>query len=95
MSITRMLLSSFVLLAAACARPAAVSGDPEYAIAPDRAADSLLVDVQDLDSTIQVEMRYHTANNFTSGPSAPGRLTSWTTATSPGGAATTWAWRST
>ena len=68
MSMTRTLTLGLVLLCAACARPAAVPQDPEYAIAPDRAADSLLVDVQELDSTIQVEMRYQTANNFTGAP---------------------------
>ena len=57
-----------MLLGAACARPAAAPQDAGYVIAPDRAADSLLVDVQSLDSTIQVEMRYHTANNFTGAP---------------------------
>jgi D-alanyl-D-alanine dipeptidase len=68
MSIIRTLALGLVLLAAACSRPIAVPQDPEYAIAPDRAADSLLVDVQELDSTIQVEMRYHTASNFTGAP---------------------------
>ncbi len=57
-----------LLLGAGCARPAAVPQDPGYVIAPDRAADSLLVDVQTLDSTIGVEMRYFTANNFTGAP---------------------------
>ena len=53
---------------ASCARPAAAPAEGDYAIAPDAAADSLLVDVQSLDSTIQVEMRYHTADNFTGAP---------------------------
>lgn len=40
----------------------------ETAIAPDAAADSLLTDVQTLDSDIIVEMRYATPNNFMGAP---------------------------
>jgi D-alanyl-D-alanine dipeptidase len=57
-----------LLLTTACARPSAAPPDSPYAIAPDEAADSLLVDVESVDPTIQVEMRYHTANNFTAAP---------------------------
>ncbi|HEX6644553.1 MAG TPA: M15 family metallopeptidase [Gemmatimonadales bacterium] len=52
---------------AACSRATAPVDTP-YTIAPDAAADSLLVDVRSVDSTIQVEMRYRTANNFTGAP---------------------------
>ena len=62
------------LLTIACAQ-ATSSVDPappintvEEAIAPDRAADSLLVDVQALEPAIVVDMRYATANNFTGAP---------------------------
>jgi zinc D-Ala-D-Ala dipeptidase len=40
----------------------------ETAIAPDAAADTLLADVQSLDPTIAVELRYATSNNFTGAP---------------------------
>lgn len=40
----------------------------DFAIAPAAAAESLLVDVRSADSTIQVEMRYATADNFTGAP---------------------------
>ena len=64
-----------VVLAAAC-MPATqgpvVVPEPintvEADIAPDRAADSLLVDVRTIEPTIVVEMRYATANNFTGAP---------------------------
>jgi D-alanyl-D-alanine dipeptidase len=45
----------------------------ETAIAPDALADSLLTDVQALDTSIVVEMRYATPNNFTGAP-LPGYL---------------------
>ena len=41
---------------------------PPLPIAPDAVADSLLVDVRAIDSTIQVDLRYATANNFTGAP---------------------------
>ena len=44
---------------------------PELPVAPNVAADSLLVDVQSLDSTIRVDARYAGSNNFT-GASLPG-----------------------
>ncbi len=43
----------------------------ERAVAEDRAADSLLVDLNVLDSSFIIDMRYTTANNFT-GASLPG-----------------------
>ena len=65
----------FALLLA-CAPPPANAPAPvappvntaETAVAPDAVADSLLTEVQTLDSTIVVEMRYATPNNFTSAP---------------------------
>jgi D-alanyl-D-alanine dipeptidase len=45
----------------------------ETEIAPDGAADSLLADVRSLDTSIVVEMRYATSNNFTGAP-LPGYL---------------------
>jgi D-alanyl-D-alanine dipeptidase len=45
----------------------------ETEIAPDAAADTLLGDVRTVDSTIVVEMRYATSNNFTGAP-LPGYL---------------------
>jgi D-alanyl-D-alanine dipeptidase len=41
---------------------------PELPLAPDAAADSLLVDVQSLDSTIRLDVRYAGSNNFTGAP---------------------------
>jgi D-alanyl-D-alanine dipeptidase len=41
---------------------------PPLPIAPDATADSLLVEVRAIDSTIQVDARYATANNFTGAP---------------------------
>jgi D-alanyl-D-alanine dipeptidase len=45
----------------------------ETAVAPDAVADTLLTDVRALDSTIVVELRYATSNNFTGAP-LPGYL---------------------
>jgi zinc D-Ala-D-Ala dipeptidase len=45
----------------------------ETEIAPDAAADTLLLNVQSLDPTIVVDLRYATANNFTGAP-LPGYL---------------------
>ena len=71
----RKLLAFLVLvIAGACApaqRPAAVAipvNTTETAIAPDAAADTLLVDVRSVDPTIVVDLRYATANNFTGAP---------------------------
>jgi D-alanyl-D-alanine dipeptidase len=64
-----------VAVGLACARP---QNPPpintiETAIAPDAVADTLLTDVRSLDSTIVVELRYATPNNFTGAP-LPGYL---------------------
>lgn len=66
---------SLALLAAACVQPprqAPVIPEPintaEAAIAPDRAADSLLVDVRTIEPAIVVDLRYATADNFTGAP---------------------------
>ena len=45
----------------------------ETAVAPDAVADTLLTDVRTLDSTIVVDLRYATSNNFTGAP-LPGYL---------------------
>jgi D-alanyl-D-alanine dipeptidase len=45
----------------------------ETAVAPDAVADTLLTEVKSLDSTIVVDMRYATPNNFTGAP-LPGYL---------------------
>jgi zinc D-Ala-D-Ala dipeptidase len=48
---------------------AAVSvNTPELPVAPDETADSLLIDVRSLDSTIRVDVRYAGSNNFTGAP---------------------------
>jgi D-alanyl-D-alanine dipeptidase len=57
----------------ATSRSAPPVNTPETAIAPDAAADSLLADVRGLDSSIVVELRYATTNNFTGAP-LPGYL---------------------
>jgi D-alanyl-D-alanine dipeptidase len=62
---------AFGLLVGACAGSAAASRSveaPPAEIAPDAAAESLLVDVRSVDSTIEVDARYATANNFTGEP---------------------------
>jgi len=63
------------LFASACSQarpPHAGAPEPvntvEAEISPDRAADSLLVDVRTLEPGIVVELRYATANNFTGAP---------------------------
>jgi D-alanyl-D-alanine dipeptidase len=76
-------LRSAIALIALCgcvpaSRPAARPASPsvnteETAIAPDAVADTLLVEVRSLDSTIVVDMRYGTPNNFTGAP-LPGYL---------------------
>jgi zinc D-Ala-D-Ala dipeptidase len=56
--------------------PAAASvNTPQLPIAPDAAAETLLVDVRSRDSTIRVDARYATSNNFTGKP-LPGYETS-------------------
>ena len=80
---TNLRLLAVCALAISCAAPATQQQAPvraappintaETAIAPDRVADSLLTDVRSLDSTIVVELRYATSNNFTGAP-LPGYL---------------------
>jgi zinc D-Ala-D-Ala dipeptidase len=70
--LSRMLRASLLVLAlGACARfrtaPQPVN-TPELPIASDTAADSLLVDVQRVDSTLVVDLRYATPNNFAGAP---------------------------
>ena len=62
-----MLVPALLALGQGCATapPAQVANTAPAATAPDRVAESLLVDVRTLDSTISVEARYATANNFT------------------------------
>jgi D-alanyl-D-alanine dipeptidase len=60
-----------MIVACACGRPASASRSveaPPAPVAPDAAAESLLVDLQTVDSTIRVDARYATANNFTGTP---------------------------
>lgn len=60
----------------ACARPPRTAppiNTAETAIAPDAVADTMLTDVRALDSTIVVDSRYATPNNFTGAP-LPGYL---------------------
>ena len=70
------------LLVLACASPPAASppapvappvNTAETEVAADAVADSLLVEVRSLDSSIVVDMRYATPNNFTGAP-LPGYL---------------------
>jgi D-alanyl-D-alanine dipeptidase len=64
----------FLAIAIACAPPqrnvtvAPPVNTAETEIAPDAVADTLLVNVQSVDPTIVVELRYATANNFTGAP---------------------------
>ncbi len=44
------------------------ASDPRPAASGNAAADPLLVDVRSVDSTVQVDLRYATANNFTGAP---------------------------
>ena len=56
------------------ARPASPSvNTEETAVAPDAVADTLLVEVLGIDSSIVVDLRYATSNNFTGAP-LPGYL---------------------
>jgi zinc D-Ala-D-Ala dipeptidase len=61
---------AFGLLVGACGGSAAsrLVEAPPAEVAADAVAESLLVDVQSVDSTIQVEVRYATADNFTGAP---------------------------
>jgi len=67
---------ALLALSVACAAPARVPppvNTVETAIAADDVADTLLADVRGFDSTIAVELRYATSNNFTGAP-LPGYL---------------------
>ena len=56
------------------ARPASQSvNTEETAVAPDAVADTLLTEVRQIDSSIVVDLRYSTSNNFTGAP-LPGYL---------------------
>jgi D-alanyl-D-alanine dipeptidase len=65
--LTRLLVPALIALVAACshAPPSQVANTAPAPTAPDSVAAALLVDVRALDSTISVEARYATANNFT------------------------------
>jgi zinc D-Ala-D-Ala dipeptidase len=52
----------------AAGRPAPPVNTEETAVVPDAVADTLLANVQMLDSTIVVDLRYATSNNFTGAP---------------------------
>lgn len=69
---TRRILSclavGLVLACAPASAPAPSVNAAEQPIASDAAADSLLIDVRAADSTIQVETRYATPDNFTGAP---------------------------
>jgi zinc D-Ala-D-Ala dipeptidase len=81
----RMRIAKTLVLAAwilGCASPPAANrpapvappvNTAETEVAADAVADSLLVEVRSLDTTIAVDMRYATANNFTGAP-LPGYL---------------------
>ena len=65
--------SGLLLLLAACgsgpqSRAGGTSAPAPRAVASDALADSLLVDVRSVDSTIQVDARYATSDNFTGAP---------------------------
>ena len=74
MPLRRLLTAAaFVTLAGGCSvvqrKPAAPPvNTAELPLASDDAADTLLVDLQRVDTTIVVEMRYATSNNFTGAP---------------------------
>jgi zinc D-Ala-D-Ala dipeptidase len=71
---TRTLLVALAIPLLACkgaptAKPAAVSvNTPPLPIAAEPAADSLLLDLGSVDSTIRIDARYASANNFTGKP---------------------------
>jgi zinc D-Ala-D-Ala dipeptidase len=65
--------SGLLLLLAACgsgpqSRAGGTSAPAPRAVGSDALADSLLVDVRSVDSTIQVDARYATSDNFTGAP---------------------------
>lgn len=61
-----------IALVIGCAPPRATSAPPvetgELPVATDSLARALLIDVRDVDTTIRVELRYATSNNFTGAP---------------------------
>jgi D-alanyl-D-alanine dipeptidase len=65
-------LALVALLLSGCSvlqrKPAEPVNTAEIPTAPDDAADSLLVDLQRLDTTFLIDMRYATSNNFTGAP---------------------------
>ena len=65
-------VAAFALLLSGCAvlqrKPAEPVNTAELPTVSDEAADSLLVDLQRLDTTFLVDMRYATSNNFTGAP---------------------------
>jgi D-alanyl-D-alanine dipeptidase len=74
MRTTRTVLSALLL---ACASPPVASAPApvvppinitEREVAPDAVADTLLTEIRSLDTTIVVDMRYATSNNFTGAP---------------------------
>jgi zinc D-Ala-D-Ala dipeptidase len=69
LSRARSVATTWLLLACG-GRPAAVASPeaPPLSIASDAAAESLLVDVRSVDSTIQLDVRYATPDNFTGEP---------------------------
>jgi D-alanyl-D-alanine dipeptidase len=76
----RSLITGLALCGCVQASPAPAARAPspsvnteETAIAPDAVADTLLTEVRRVDSTIVVDLRYFTANNFTGSP-LPGYL---------------------
>ena len=68
----RRLAASLLILAAGCggARPSAATSAeaPPAQLGTDAAAESLLVEVRSVDSTIQVDARYAGSDNFTGAP---------------------------
>lgn len=69
----KLLRASLLLLVlTSCARfrsdPPQPVNTPELPIASDDEADSLLVDLQRVDSSLVIELRYATSNNFTGAP---------------------------
>ncbi|HJP61724.1 MAG TPA: M15 family metallopeptidase [Gemmatimonadaceae bacterium] len=69
----RFVLAALTLACATATRTAPPVNTVETAIAADAVADTLLSDVRSLDSTIVVDLRYATSNNFTGAP-LPGYL---------------------
>jgi D-alanyl-D-alanine dipeptidase len=77
---SRSLIASLALCACVQLSPPAAAGPPspsvnteETAVAPDAVADTLLAEVSRIDSSIVVDLRYASSNNFTGAP-LPGYL---------------------